>query len=62
MATQSGSQNLPWWDQLQADAERQSDRTDISEGRLLSIAATAALDRVARTGLGAMVCSALAYR
>lgn len=51
---------LPWWDELQADADKRSDRTDISEGRLLSIAATAALDRVARTGLGAIVCSALA--
>ncbi len=56
----NSSQSMPWWDQLQAEADRQSDRTDISDGRLLSIAATAALDRVARTGLGAMVCSALA--
>ncbi len=49
-----------WWDQLQAEAERQSDHTDINRQKLVSIAATAALDRVARTGLGTMVCSALA--
>lgn len=49
-----------WWDQLQAEADRQSDQTDINGQRLMSIATTAALDRVARTGLGAMVCSALA--
>lgn len=49
-----------WWEQLQAEAERQSDHTEINDQRFLSIAATAALDRVARTGLGAMVCSALA--
>ncbi len=51
---------IHWWDQLQAQAERQSDHTEITRTRLLSIAATAALDRVARTGLGTMVCSALA--
>lgn len=49
-----------WWEKLPGDIAQQSDRTELNDYAYLRIAATAALDRVARTGLGAMVCTALA--
>ncbi|MDX1498079.1 MAG: hypothetical protein R3352_11020, partial [Salinisphaeraceae bacterium] len=45
----------PWWELLPQDFYRQADGTTIDHLNPVKIAGTAALDRLARTGLGAMV-------
>lgn len=45
----------PWWELLPQDFYRQADGTTIDHLNPVKIAGTAAVDRLARTGLGAMV-------
>lgn len=50
----------PWWQQLPEDFYRQPDSTELDQSHWLQVRSTAALDRVARTGLGTAVSLAMA--
>ena len=51
---------FPWWNQLPDDFYRQTDSTELDTSHCLQVRGTAALDRIARTGLSAAVSFAMA--